>query len=546
MRDSQEKMRTPKTRSGTLSLRLTALFLLATACGSDDPPGLRVFRTAAIQDGVVMGVVLDDESELPVRAEVIVGGTPVRAMADGSFEAAGVAGRVRVEVRSEGYLKTFRDVAVGGKALPMPFKIAKREMKVVPGPMGGTFKSREAFLDVPQGAYGDGVGVALTYLNRVRIAAIASNPQFIDDDGIPRRAVALVDVDERPATPVKVRVPVPADANMESVAGFLIDGNGRWTTTVAPLFVVNGFAEFALQNNLQIGVAVDVRKADGKRLGFVVTERGDTGSQQGDVLVGSRDLTSTTRPASVIDQRGSRVEVSPGTRARVEVPASDMGGSGSATASRTAAYAGEVAVTAGRARVVVPPADVDDAALAKQIKMTVHGNAASFEATGTAFTVTTCSPPTAADLLEVVEGTVTVKAEGGQSMNITEGETAVACTKCKPGAAPVCLEANDAGGLGDLGVGPGPLDSSAEGGAASEGGTTDVAASDAPAVEAGPMPDAGAAPMAPSSPRRTPAPPRTSGWSMRPRPTPGSRPTRLPPSPTRPSPCPTRPHPCRT
>lgn len=482
-------MRTPKRQFP--SLRGLAALFLAASCGSDDGgPALRIFKGAAVNDGVVMGYVLDDLTEAPVPAEVIVGGTPVRARPDGSFEAANTpAGRVRVEVRSDGYLKTHREVAVGGKALPMPFKIAKKEMKKVPGSMGASLQFREAFLDVPLGAYRDGVGVALTYLDRVRIAAIASNPQFIDDAGIPRRAVALVDVDEPPAMPVKVRVPVPTDASMESVAGFVIDGSGQWTTTIDPIFVGGGFAEFTLKNDLQIGVAVDVRKADGRRVGYLVTESGDTGSDQGEVIRGGQDVNSVRRPASITDQRGSRVEVAPGTRARVEVPTGEMGTAG------VAPYAGQVAVTAGRARVVVPPGDEPN--VAKLIKMTVKGNAASFEAKGTAFTVTTCSPPTAADLIEVVEGLVTVKSDTGTTtVDVSEGETAVACTKCTPGAAPVCLDENDGGVLGDVGAGGGSLDSSAGGGGDAVAAETS-SSGDAPATESGPAVEAGATVDAP-------------------------------------------------
>jgi hypothetical protein len=181
---------TEKNPPRKIHARSTALLLLlALGCGSsDDNRTARIFKGSALKEGVVTGFVQDDESLVAVPAEVIVGGTPVRAQADGSFESDTVtAGRVRVEVRQDGYLKTFRDVAVGGRSLPMPFKIALRAQKKVVGTMGGQFSFREAILDVPSGAFGVDTGVALTFLSRKRIAAIAANPQFIDANGVPRR-----------------------------------------------------------------------------------------------------------------------------------------------------------------------------------------------------------------------------------------------------------------------------------------------------------------------------------------------------------------------
>src|SRR4030095_16870067 len=98
------------------------------------------------------------------------------------------------------------------------------------------------------GAFADEIGVSLTHLSRVRVAAIAATPQFIDDQGIPRRAVALVDLtaDETPGMPVRARVPVPGDATMDTISGYVIDGTGSWTTPISPDVVSGGFAEFVL------------------------------------------------------------------------------------------------------------------------------------------------------------------------------------------------------------------------------------------------------------------------------------------------------------
>jgi hypothetical protein len=472
-----------------------ALLLLAAACGSsDDNRTLRIIKGAALREGVVTGFVVDDETEKPVRAEVLVGGTPVRARADGSFEAPVSAGRVRVEVRSEGYLKTFRDVAVGGKSLPMPFKVARRAPKQVPGSKGGKFTYRDASLEVPEGAYADKVGVSLTHLSRVRVAAIAAMPQFIDEQGVPRRAVALVDLtsDEPPATAVRARVPVPTDATMDNILGYVIDGGGNWTTPITPDAVGGGFAEFVFTGDMQLGVAVDARSADGKKVGYLVTERGDTGSVQGDVL-GGTEIAVGSRAAAIVDPQGSRVEMAPGTRARVEVPTD------SSTASR-APYAGTVGVTAGRARVVVPAPAVD---APKLIKLTVTGNAGQFDVKGTAFTVATCgSAPNVVDVLEVVEGVVVTSA-GTDKKDVGAGETATICTDCSEGAVSMCIPpesdaqapADDDGGApGRTDGGTGPALDAAVSDAASTGDdastASDVPVTPAPDAMTQPGPDA--------------------------------------------------------
>src|SRR5688572_9510256 len=416
---------------------LAALMVLAAACGSDDDPALKILKGAAIREGVVTGFVLDDETELPVAAEVLVGGTPVRAQANGSFEAPAAAGRVRVEVRSEGYLKSFRDVAVGGRSLPMPFKVARRAMKQVIGPAGGKFTYREATLEVPAGAFAGEIGVSLTHLSKVRVAAIAAAPQFIDEQGIPRRAVALVDLasDQQPAMAVRARVPVPSDATMDTISGFVVDGTGNWTTPISPDQVGGGFAEFILAGDLQIGVAVDVRRADGRTIGYLVTEKGGSGSAQGDVLP-SGDIAAGNRAAAFVDPQGSRVELATGARVRVEVPAE------TGTASR-APYAGTVALGAGRARVVVAPPPTDGP---KPIKFTMKGNAGKFDVKGTAFSLATCGfPPNVVDVLEVGEGLVGASA-GTEAKDIGAGETATVCTDCSPAAIAMCTPPLDDGG----------------------------------------------------------------------------------------------------
>jgi hypothetical protein len=416
-----------------------ALVLLITACDSQDQTA-RIFRGSAVRSGVVTGFVVDDESGDPVAAQVLVDGVPTRTAPDGSFTAPAVAGRARVEVRADGYLKTFRDVAVASQVLPMPFQVARRAPREVVGVEAGTLQSREAALDYDGGTFHD-TGVALTYLDRARVAAIVSRPQLVDGAGVPRRAVALVDLDASapPNLPVRVRVPVPADATPQTVTGFAVGGDGQWAGVLPPDSVEAGMATFLVTDNIQFGVLVDVRTADGRRPGYVVTESGDSGARRGDVLPGNTELAAGARAAAVVDPYGTRVELAPGTRARVEVPMAD------GSASRAAPYAGQVAITAGRARVVVPPATK---ALSAQtpVRFTARGRAASYEVKGTAFTLATCLDGVdALDIIEVVEGTVEASYVGEQE-TIPEGQTATICASCQAGPAPMCRAQPEADG----------------------------------------------------------------------------------------------------
>jgi hypothetical protein len=506
---------TPKAQSRLFcSIRLPlALFLVATACGSDDDRTLRIFKGAAIKDGVVTGFVIDDESEVPVPAEVLVDGVPTRAQADGSFQSMVPAGRVRVEVRAEGYLKTFRDVAVGGQSLPMPFKVARKAEPQMVGSAGRRLSFREAVLDVPAGAFGGDTRVALTYLSRVRVAAIASAPQFVDSQNVPRRAVALVDLDSAapPAMKVKVEVPVPADAAADSISGFVVDNAGHWSTLLAPVSVSGGVATFEVSSNTQFGVAVDTRRADGRRTAYLVTERGGTGARQGDLLEGGTEVATNGRAAAVVDPHGSRVEMAPGTRARVEVPASDMpAATGNGGAARSAAYAGEVTVTAGRARVVVPPSAPN---AAKEVKFKTKGQAALYQVTGTAFTVSSCVNGTEnLDVLDVVEGEVQALA-GDKTETVNAPNSIIVCTNCKPSPVPVCQPLEPDGGV--IMQGGLPMQSLDGGGALDAGAGSDAAPADAAAPSDGGALDAPTggldAMVSPPPPPPPPPPPADAG-----------------------------------
>src|SRR5262249_41242795 len=142
------------------------LFLIAAACSNSDERSLRIIKGEAVRGGIVTGFVVDDEAGGPGGAGGLVGaprvpGTagrapprgrvqaPARAARPGgSSGAPATAGRVRVEVRSDGYLKTFRDVVAGAHSLPMPFKVAARAPKVAVGPSGGQVTFRGASLQV--------------------------------------------------------------------------------------------------------------------------------------------------------------------------------------------------------------------------------------------------------------------------------------------------------------------------------------------------------------------------------------------------------------
>jgi hypothetical protein len=270
--------------------------------------------------------------------------------------------------------------------------------------------------------------------------------------------------------------------------------------------VAGGYAEFVLTGDLQIGVAVDARKADGKKIGYLVTEKGDTGTAQGDVLRDD-EIIATTQAAAIVDPQGSRIELAPGTRARVEVPP-DM------PVPSRAPYAGTVDVTAGRARVVVPPPVAD---APKLIKLTLKGNAGQFDVKGTAFNVTTCGiAPNVIDVVEVGEGVVGASA-GTKTQDVGAGESAAICTNCSQAAIDMCTPPPDDAGppLTDDDGGPvavkdaGGADTTVTGGPdAGAGDDTGSVATDGPGgtTTDAPVvpPDAGLAPDAPIAPDLAP------------------------------------------
>jgi hypothetical protein len=416
------------------------LIVLAAGCGSSPPPARapRAWNGQAARMGVVSGYVMDVNTNEPIaNAQVTIGGQAVRARSDGTFEASVPAGRARVEVKNDGFLQTVREVAVGGVTLSLPFKLVRKAAALPVGHAGGMIPFGDVSVAVPVGAFTDGSSIALTFLDHVHVAAIANRPQFIDTDGTPRRAVATVDLDasQAPATPVRVRVPVPAEAGMDSVRGFVIDSQGQWSTSMSPVAVAGGIAEFELSGNSHFGVAIDPRRIGGKAVGYLIAEAGDAPMSAGDVLTGGNDVATATRGVALVDPQGSRIELAPASRARVEVPVGDAPPAG------TAAYAGSAVIMAGRARVVVPPAQASGGL----IKLSLQTPTLNVKVRGTAFDISSCGAgPSIIDVLEVVEGTVDVDF-GGKTSSLGAGQSTTFCSKCAAGVQPVCGASDDGG-----------------------------------------------------------------------------------------------------
>jgi hypothetical protein len=432
--------------------RAQALCVVALVAGGGGCKGSsggdnHVFKGGAARTGKVVGQVIDADTGNPiVEAQVLVGGQTVRVRPDGTFEAEAAAGRVAVRVRGDGFLDTAREVPVGPEAFSMPFKLARKEPAQPVGQAGGTLRFREAQLQVPAGAFSDGSSVSLTYLSRIRVASISASPQFVDADSVPRRAVATATLESSamPSAAVRVRIPVPMDATPDSVRGYLIDDEGKWSTTMTPQTVAGGMAEFSVSGGARFGVALDARHADGSHVGYVVVEGGDSPMMTGDVVASASDIVAISQPLALVDPQGSRIEVAPASRMRVEVPAQP---DSAATRAPVAAYAGNATLSSGRMRVVVAaPAGADASA---PVRLSVRGQAATFSARGGAFALSTCSGGGGAvDVLEVGEGTVDATFQDKVS-SLAAGESATFCPGCSGDQAPSCSAAAADGGAPD-------------------------------------------------------------------------------------------------
>lgn len=458
---------------------LACVALAGCAATDDVGEALRLWMGAAAKTATLAGVVFDSETGQPVAdAEVEVSGQRVPTHVDGTFETVVPTGRMRVTVRRAGYVSNTRETAVGELSYPVPFRVARKGPRQLVGKLGGLLWHDEAALEAPAGAYSDGASVTLTYVGRPRVGAVPAPAQFIDVNGIPRRVMgaAAVEASETPSAQVKLRVPVPQDATPPSVRAARVNEDGAMESPIAPETVADGIATFGIVGDGIYVVTVDVRDADGQRLGYVVEEPGDAVLDGGQVLTGSTQVSASTRTLVLVDPRGTRVEIPAQSRIRVEPPTQEGGGvpggdAGAIGRLPTAVYAGQVAVEDGTARLVVapPPAGAEPA-----YRVGVNTRLASLLAKGTAFTVRTCgSPGQIVETLEVVEGVVDV-AFGPRAVGIDSGQTATLCERCPASPIPMCPGSSDGGGSVDSAIAHPP-----------EPGAADAAVTDAPGTDAG-------------------------------------------------------------
>jgi hypothetical protein len=390
------------------------------------PPHLT--KGAGAEWGVVAGFVVEDESEVPLpAAQVRVNDGLAGLDVDGSFSVIGRMGRAYVEVRAVGHLDTFRAMVAGREGLLVPFRLPRRAPPQLVTALGGTFTFRETTVTVPAGAFAGDTPVSLTYLSRGRVAAFASSPQFIDRYGIPRRAIALIDlaIDHRAAKLLRVRVPVPADATVDTVATFSIT-RGEWGIPLPPEAVAGGFAELTVVDTEQIGLAIDVRAADGSRPGYLLAEGCD--ERPGAVLAAGTELVAGLRPCALVDGLGARYELAPGTQVRL----ADLGPD--EPTSSSARYGGRIDLLAGQVRVAT--------AGAPRIAATIEGQHAIVTAGSAAFSVSTCgNGADAVDFVDVFDGQVTA-ATATDRLEIAGGESATVCGSCVGRS---CLPGSDGG-----------------------------------------------------------------------------------------------------
>jgi hypothetical protein len=407
-----------------------ALIASTLACGgSSTTPsnGVRIKRVVAPRNSSIAGVVVDDESRAGVGAEVRVASMPIDTSEDGRFELPMPPDRYLLEVRAQGYLRAFRDVASGDPE-ERPFPIAKRAAPRQVGPEGGRLTFREAIVDVPPGAFGAPADVSLTYLSPARAAAVARKPQFLDG-GIARRAIGVVDLELKvsPQKPLNVLVPVPPDSTVETVRAFISeDGGESFSTNLAPQMIESGTALFALVNSTQLTITVDVGKAGAGPLGYLVVQ--DDQQRREGAVVPDGTLEAVGEFA-MVDPYGARVLLSAGSSARI---GSQSRGAPMADVAEGPAQAGTVALSRGRAVVVTMPSSPSPAGFR------LSAPAASYSTTDGAFTLSTCRHATGdLDQLQVLDGVVSAKGDRTSATDVAQGEGATVCTHCSD--APRCL-----------------------------------------------------------------------------------------------------------
>lgn len=429
--------------------------------------------------GRVVGQVVDANSGLPLaNADVDIGPTTrVRTRADGSFEATVPAGRLATRVGADDFLPHRRDLVVGENPVPVVMKMVRRAVAQPVGRQPTTVSTEEATLDVTADTYPDGATVAVTSISRRRLSAVPAPVQFIDVGGAPRRVLSSISVDSSapPQRPVRLRVPVATEITTDAVKLYLIDALGVWAEVGGPESITMGVATFVLPGDGHYGVAIDVRRAPGARVGYVVVDSGDLAMAEGDVIGADTEVATTRRPVSLVDPLGNRIDVAPASRIRTEPPAQETGSfSAKALASELALsdmtpFAGRITVEAGTARVVV--AGHINATSSAPLKLQTHlqyihvGSGAaltlSVEDCGKGFF----------ESLEVVAGSAETTVLDRAPRLIAAGSVTTICKDCGKGAAAKC-EA-------------GLLDASIPPLAASDGsvGQSDAASGDGPRIE---------------------------------------------------------------
>lgn len=411
------------------------------------------------------GWVVDVETGQPIGdATVVVGPMRAHTRPDGQFEAMVPAGRARVQVESQEHVTGRREVAIGGTTVPTAFKLARKAPAVRIGRMGGRVDAREAAMDIPPGAFANDALVSVTYGSRARIAAAPAPAQFVDENQVPRRVYATVAVDmsEPPAVPARMKVPVPDDATLESVSIVRASEDGEWAQPVNVEGVADGFATFPVKENAVYAVALDTRKADGAREGYVVIDRGDGEARaakvnEGQVVTAGAEVVTASRALVLVDPQGSTIEVAPGSSCVLEAPAAATGSS-TPTATPTPARTNTVATEqptipfAGRVRTKVGTvrflSTKRKSLIADGVKLEVMIGTGKLQAIGTAFTVKSCAGSLPVDSVEVVEGNVRFRRDGQDPTLIPMGRGATFCQGCTGKEPPVCTPtAPDAGAL---------------------------------------------------------------------------------------------------
>jgi Tol biopolymer transport system component len=390
----------------------------------------------------------------------------VRTRADGSFEADAPARRVPARVNAAGFIAVQRDLVIGESSVPAVFKVARRAVPQSVGRAPAMVSAQEASLDVPADAFPDGSQVSLTGLPMKLIGAVPGPAQFVDGAGVPRRVMTSVSVDgTAPQKPVRLRVPVTGEANMDDIELFSANGQGGWGDGVRPDSVQGGFATFTIAGNGQFGVGLDLQRAAGARLGYVVVDGGDSVTD-GDLLAMDAEVTTARRGMSLVDPQGTRIDVAPASRVQTEAPAQDSGfptaASGDSSSGAIARFAGRIKVHAGVARITV-------AASGTGVRFEVNTPLQVIQLrAGAAITVSIVDcGGNAVETVEVAAGGADCYVQDQKVRTIAAGVVAQVCKGCPSGGVAAC-GGRDAGAV-----------------------AIDAAPADAPAGAERPAPDAG-------------------------------------------------------